>query len=520
MLLKIISPPLRWLVILLLILGVGLRFANLDRKIFWHDEVFTAVRATGHSGEEVVAEVFTGQPIAPSDLQQYLNLTPRKTWGDTMTSLIGHPEHPPLYYLLVRLWMTGFGSSVAVVRSLSAVIGLLVFPGLYWLCLELFSSARVGGVAIALFAVSPFHVLYAQEAREYSLWTVTIVLSCAALLHARRTQKPWAWGLYTVSLIAGLYTSLFALLPMVAQGLYILIEERGRWTPTLKAAFWSWSGALLAFVPWMVAIATQVEVFQSKTNWIHETLSLPLLATLWGLHISSPFVDLGLDITDPRIGLRIGFMLLLFGFSLYQLCRHTAPRTWLLVLCLVGITAIAFILPDLLFGGRRSASSRYFIPVMLGLQLAVAFSIGHALSHPRRLGRSLGQGLLATLLTVGIASCLIIAPAPTWWNKWGGPETLANARFLNQHPRALLVSDSSNANVGNLISLSLYLQPTVQLLLLSDRQQRIVIPPSTAAVYTFSLSHASRQLLMAEGGQLQPTGVAAITLEEWLRSPS
>lgn len=41
---------------------------------------------------------------------------------------------------------------------------------------------------MALIAVSPFHVLYAQEAREYSLWTVTILLSSAALLRAMRVK--------------------------------------------------------------------------------------------------------------------------------------------------------------------------------------------------------------------------------------------------------------------------------------------------------------------------------------------
>jgi len=65
------------------------------------------------------------------------------------------------------------------IRSLSAIISLLVFPGVYWLLPGIWVVN--GWIAIALIAVSPFHILYAQEAREYSLWTVTIALSSAAL---------------------------------------------------------------------------------------------------------------------------------------------------------------------------------------------------------------------------------------------------------------------------------------------------------------------------------------------------
>ena len=93
-----------------------------------------------------------------------------------------NPHHPPLYYVINRIWGKIFGTSILAMRSLPAIISLLAFPCIHWLCLELFEESITGSVAIALIAVSPFHLAYAQEARQYSLWVVITLLSSEALL--------------------------------------------------------------------------------------------------------------------------------------------------------------------------------------------------------------------------------------------------------------------------------------------------------------------------------------------------
>ncbi len=94
------------LVVATLALGIFFRATNIGQKVYWHDEVFTSIRAAGYTGEEIIAEVFTGNPISPDTLLQYQQLN----WGETWYSLTTHPEHPPLYYLLARLFMELFGS--------------------------------------------------------------------------------------------------------------------------------------------------------------------------------------------------------------------------------------------------------------------------------------------------------------------------------------------------------------------------------------------------------------------------
>lgn len=192
------SKP-RWIktfAIALLVVGIALRFVNLDRKIYWYDETLTSLRIFGHTRTEL-EETFRGQVVPVSDLLQFQHPQPDKGWNDTLDALKGNAEHPPLYYLLARLWASIFGSSIAAMRSFPAVTSLLAIPCIYWLSVELFAAPLTGWVAMAIAAVAPFQVLYAQEAREYALWIVIILFSCAAFLRALRLNTRSSWLLYS-----------------------------------------------------------------------------------------------------------------------------------------------------------------------------------------------------------------------------------------------------------------------------------------------------------------------------------
>ena len=215
---------LRILLVTLLVLGVFFRLVNLDRKVYWYDEGFTSLRVGGYTIPEVVQQSFKGQVISVADLRdRYLSPNSGRGFFGTIKSLaVEDPQHPPLYYLLTHLWMQWFGNSVAAIRSLPALISLLVFPCAYWLCIELFKSSLTGWIAMAIIAVSPFHVLFAQEAREYSLWTVTILLTSATLLRAMRLKTVYSWGIYALSLAISLYTFLFSIFIGIGHGIYVI----------------------------------------------------------------------------------------------------------------------------------------------------------------------------------------------------------------------------------------------------------------------------------------------------------
>ena len=216
------------------------------------------------------------------------NPNPERTLKDTIFSLkTEDPHHPPLYYTSLRFWTQRFGHSIATIRSWSAVLSLFTFPAIYWLCLELFESSLVGWVAIALLSVSPFHVLYAQEARQYSLWTVTILLSNASLLHALRSpsnnirERIVSWGTYSVTLALGFYTFLLSGLVAIGQGIYVIIRERFRLTKNLVEFAIASLFAVISFTPWILVVLNNSNRFKSMTNWTNNKVSIVTLIKSW-----------------------------------------------------------------------------------------------------------------------------------------------------------------------------------------------------------------------------------------------
>jgi uncharacterized membrane protein len=192
---------------------------------------------------------FQGKTISVEDLlAKYQQINPEKNWLDTVKGLATEePQLSPLYFILAIFWVQSLGPQVAALRSLSAWISLLVFPRVYWLCWELFRSASVGGMAVTIVAVGPFHVLYAQEAIPYMMFAVLVLLSNAILLLAIALQKSTArfkspsklskavWSIYAIALSLGLYSSLLFFLVAFAHGIYVIRTYNWRFSKTLSA---------------------------------------------------------------------------------------------------------------------------------------------------------------------------------------------------------------------------------------------------------------------------------------------
>jgi uncharacterized membrane protein len=475
----------RYALVGLLIVGIIFRFINLDKKVYWHDEVYTSLRITAHTRSELVERAFNGNIIAPADLQEYQQLDPnRDFWLAMYLSGVEDAQHPPLYYAIAYWWVQAFGNSISVIRSLSAFSSLLVFPCLYWLCLELFESRLVGGVAIALMAVSPFQVLFAQEAREYSLWAATILLCSAALLHAIRRHTEAAWVVYGLSLIASLYTFLFTSLVAIGHSVYVLAINPSyslsltdfRLNKTIISYIVTSIIALIVLAPWFYFIFTYIEIVRATSRW--SSIPLPPLITLQlsALNFSRSFVDFDHGIDSPGVYWLIAPFLLLQLYSLYFLCSHTPPRVWLFVLTLIGSTALILGIPDLIIGGQRFTVTRYLIPCFLGLQLSTAYLIAAWLSSIHAFWRKMGLAIASLLITFGILSCMVSSQAETWWSKVVSYDNPKVAKVINASENPIIVSDAFATNPGNVVSLSYLLSENVRLLLLPEVGNSLTTP--------------------------------------------
>jgi len=222
----LIARPWLSLVAIALILGIFFRFTNLDSKVYWVDEVATSMRISGYTEPEVTRELVDRGIVSIKELQQYQKLSPQKDFGDLLQALKKSREHAPLYFIMARGWVQIFGNGIAAIRSLSAILSLLALPCIYMLSWQLLNSTLAGEMALVFLAISPFYVAYGQEARPYSLWTVAILLSSLALTRAIRLNNPSSWGLYSLTAIGALYTSLLSATIAIGQGIYVLTLEK------------------------------------------------------------------------------------------------------------------------------------------------------------------------------------------------------------------------------------------------------------------------------------------------------
>lgn len=507
-------------VVILLVLGVFFRLYNLDTKVYWYDETMTSLRISGHTQEEMISRAYTGEVMTVETLlntYQYPNA--EYDWQDSLSALKQHPEHSPFYYLVTRAWMSVMPQSVTAIRFLSVIFGLLALPCMFWLCMELFSEPLVAWVSTALFAVSPFHVLYAQEAREYSIWTLTILLSSACCLWAMRTNKSWTWITYGMTAALGLYVHPFSAFVSISHGLYVFITEgvslKRRVSNYLAASALS----LLLFAPWLVVVVTRFDLFVGNTESVNadRSGSMPLF---WLLNLSRVFFDLnqGPSVINPAHYL----LAILAVVSIVFLWRKAPLSTALFLTTLMGVTGLALLGPDVLLGGRRSSITRYAIPSFIGLEIAIAYFLTMQLtSRPfavraRLRSRRRWRAVAIALAAAGILSCAVSSQVPVWWHKsYAKSRRIPDvADVVNQSDNPLVISDNQPA--GQLLSLSHVLRRDVHLQL-ADQARLVEVPDGFGSIYLYLPSNQLRNRLERRQNLVAtPVTLREDEKDEWL----
>ncbi len=213
------------LLLFIILIGTFLRLYQLGSNSLWFDEAISVWFANESPG----------------------NIILKQTSADV---------HPPLYYILLSLWLSVFGNGEFDVRLLSAIFGILSIPLLYLIVKNLFGNIPALISALIL-AMSPFHIYYSQEARMYTILTFCVLLSIFFMVKMLcigeepiQTKKTIFYSIgYVISTLASLYCHNLALLLPIAQNLFFIIFWN-RHRPFLK--FWipSLLTIIILWAPW------------------------------------------------------------------------------------------------------------------------------------------------------------------------------------------------------------------------------------------------------------------------------
>jgi len=175
-----------------------------------------------------------------------------------MFELLAHDNHPPLYFILLKPWAALFGPGDLALRGFSLLCSVATVAVVFALG-NLFSK-KVGLAAGALAALSPPLVIYAQEARMYSLVTLLVALATYSLAKLMEVHSArWVWG-YSLSMAAALHTHHFAWLAFGAHVLFVLSLRRKDKMPLQAACL-----VLAFYLPALPLTIRQIQVARGMT---------------------------------------------------------------------------------------------------------------------------------------------------------------------------------------------------------------------------------------------------------------
>lgn len=264
----------------LLIVALALRLPGMFTSL-WYDEAFTLY----------LAKLPVPQMIAA-------------TAGDV---------HPPLWYLVARLSCLVFGFNEWGVRMPSLIFGLALIPSVSILLDLLTVSPRLKTTSMWIIATGPTLILYATEARMYSL--LALIICWAAIFSLRGN-----WAGLTVCITAGMYTqNMFVLFIPV----FILFSPA---TSLIAGGF-----SLLFYSPWIPMVLNQARAVHAG-YWIQPLTVGRATSVLYRLLASAGHHEQSIFVTAPLV-------LLILSAGVWQLRRNRQ----LLTLALLPFTLTCLI---------------------------------------------------------------------------------------------------------------------------------------------------------------------------------
>jgi mannosyltransferase len=185
---------------------------------------------------------------------------------DVLRMVVRTDTHPPLYYLLLKIWLL-FGSSETQARSLSAIFSIAAIPLMYMVAASLFEDRRAGLLGAAILAFSPFQIWYAQEVRMYAMLTFFVLASAYFFIRALQTGALAFWAGYILTTSLALYTDNGAIWYVASISIFFLLARR-RFLERLPGWLVSNLFVGLAYLPWL-------PFFIRQTQQVTESFWLP-----------------------------------------------------------------------------------------------------------------------------------------------------------------------------------------------------------------------------------------------------
>ena len=214
-----------WFFVSLVICAVyiALRFWSLTASCLWFDEIFS-VHAAEHSWQNL--------------------------FGFVARDLI----HPPLFYVLLKIWTSAGGESLFWLRFFPVFFSLLTIFPFILLCRELKLDFSLIALALTFFAVNGALIKYTQEVRMYSVLLFFALVSM--WLFARFLNLGKNFFILTLVNILLVYTHYFGWFVVITEVFAILILQRIK----IRQILLMLAVTAASFTPWIFAVGQAAKI--------------------------------------------------------------------------------------------------------------------------------------------------------------------------------------------------------------------------------------------------------------------
>ena len=217
--------------LLITIIGFLLRLYHLSNPSLWYDEMATAYRID-HSLIQTIKR---------------LSVSP----------------FPPLYYIIMNLWVKFFGNSEFSLRFPSLISSTLSIIFIFKLSKVLFGE-KVGLIAALLLSVSPYSINYAQEAKMYAMLWLLGILSFYFFYRFSKDNKFRSLLLYVIFTTMCIYTLYVGFIFMIIQNiLFFTFLNREQYKKWLLGQLI----IILLYLPW-INIFLYTTIHKVGIGWI------------------------------------------------------------------------------------------------------------------------------------------------------------------------------------------------------------------------------------------------------------
>jgi len=204
---------------LIILVAIPIQLYHLNILSLWYDESFSIILA-----KNSVQNLFE---IAKADV------------------------HPPLYYLLLHLWIK-VSANITFIRFFSVLFSISSIIIAYLFSKEILNE-KVGLLTSFSLSISPLFVHHSQEIRMYSLLLFFILTSTYFFWKFAKDKKILSAILYVFFSVCGFYTHYYILFIIIAQLIYLTSVNvlQGDIIKRLKTSLILGGSIFVLYIPWL-----------------------------------------------------------------------------------------------------------------------------------------------------------------------------------------------------------------------------------------------------------------------------